>query len=997
MVFLALALTWGGQVQAQGAGAFVENKGQWPEQVLFRAAFDGGFFWIEADRFRIDLRDYGDVSRRHANPGPFDAPAKVAFHTYDVRLENGAAQSAFGKSPVPGLSHFHLAAGTGKHCRSFQRVYMQDVWDHIDIEASVQRGVLKYDFIIAPNADPGDIALVLEGLDEVALEHGRLAMSTTLGTVYEQKPLSYLQPERGGTQTPFKVHYHLQGNRITFEHSTVPPGQWLTIDPELIFSTYSGSMADNFGYTATYDAAGNLYSGSSVFGAGYPTTLGAYQLAWAGGDGSGTLTGTDIALTKYSADGTSLVYSTYLGGSNDELPHSLVCAEDGSLIVLGTTSSPDFPVNTDSYQPDFGGGGSFGPEGVGVDYINGSDLIVTRLSPDGAALDGSTFLGGSSNDGLNTAAGLKFNYADEMRGEVLLNVDGNVIVVSCTDSDDFPVTAIETAPQGNQDGTVSVLNAGLTALVWSTYVGGTGDDAVYSVSLDGAGDLVICGGTTSNDLPVSDNAWENSFSGGLADGFVMRLAGDGSSWNAGTYFGSIAYDQLYFVELDADDAIHVFGQTQASASTLIVNAEYNQPNSGLVVAKFDNGLSTMDWSTVVGTGSGKPNLSPTAFLVDVCGLIYLSGWGGTTNVQSNPETDLTTGLPTTSDAFDAGTDGSDFYLMVLSSDASDLVYGSFFGGGISAEHVDGGTSRFNPEGVIYQSVCAGCGSNDDFPIFPENAWSATNNSPNCNNGVFKFQFDLPPVTALASAPSSVCVDASFAFDNLSTNATSYTWDFGDDTTSDLFEPTHSYSAPGSYSVTLTARNDNCGFEDTYSFVLTVSELNGGVTSATADPVYLDEGDASQLEALPDGLSYEWSPAESLDDAFAHDPVATPPVSTTYYVLISDGACATLDSVRVFVNELVCGDPFIFLPNAFSPNGDQENDVLHVRGGNITDMYLTIYNRWGEMVFESRDIAVGWDGFYEGKLVDPAVFAYYLEVVCADGQAYFEKGNVTVLR
>ena len=133
----------------------------------------------------------------------------------------------------------------------------------------------------------------------------------------------------------------------------------------------------------------------------------------------------------------------------------------------------------------------------------------------------------------------------------------------------------------------------------------------------------------------------------------------------------------------------------AANSTWIINAAYGTPNSGMLVSKLDDELSAIGWSTVFGTGSGEPNLSPTAFLVDVFGKIYLSGWGGTTNTSSNPNTDTVFGMETTPDAYQDDTNGSDFYLLVLEDDASDIVYGSFFGGLTSAEHVDGGTSRFN--------------------------------------------------------------------------------------------------------------------------------------------------------------------------------------------------------------------------------------------------------------------------------------------------------------
>ena len=147
-------------------------------------------------------------------------------------------------------------------------------------------------------------------------------------------------------------------------------------------------------------------------------------------------------------------------------------------------------------------------------------------------------------------------------------------------------------------------------------------------------------------------------------------------------------------------------------------------------------------STVFGSGSQSPDISPTAFLVDVCNRIYISGWGGLTNSVPYGGGGNTSGLIITNDAIQSSTDSSDFYILIMEEDASSLTFATFYGGNISAEHVDGGTSRFDKKGVVYQSVCAGCQGNSDFPTTP-NAYSVTNNSFGCNNAVFKFNPDLP--------------------------------------------------------------------------------------------------------------------------------------------------------------------------------------------------------------------------------------------------------------
>ncbi|HRN38175.1 MAG TPA: hypothetical protein PLL18_14815, partial [Flavobacteriales bacterium] len=301
------------------------------------------------------------------------------------------------------------------------------------------------------------------------------------------------------------------------------------------------------------------------------------------------------------------------------------------------------------------------------------------------------------------------------------------------------------------------MNPALTAMNWGTYFGGTMADAAYSLELDAAGNIIIAGGTTSMNLPVTPGSVMGSAPGGPADGFAAKFNPNGSTLLASTYYGSAAYDQFYFVGLDQADNVYLFGQTSAPAGALISGATYFQSTGGQLLAKLSPNLSSTIWSSrtgaTSGAGIGVPNISPTAFLVDYCDKIYISGWG-----SAVMGTLTTNGLPVTSDAFQATTDGNDFYLAVYDINMTGLAYATYFGGAQSLEHVDGGTSRFDRRGRVYGAVCAGCGSHDDFPSTP-NAWSSTNNSFNCNLGVFKFDFDAPVVVAGLAAPPPLCAGA----------------------------------------------------------------------------------------------------------------------------------------------------------------------------------------------------------------------------------------------
>ncbi|MBV6403619.1 MAG: gliding motility-associated C-terminal domain-containing protein [Flavobacteriales bacterium] len=1152
---------------AQGRVRFVENKGQWPAAVRFKADVPGATVWCEGSALLIDRFDARQVHAAHAHEGgaPVSGPRPVIPH-HALRLHftgAGGRSATKGLAQQPGLHHFFVGndpAHWGRNARAFAAVEWSAIAPGIALRLTTTATGLKYDLHLAPGADPRLLELRYEGADAVRLEDDHLVIATALGPVVERVPLAY--QVIGGRQVPVRCGYRLKNDRIGFALGTYDPRHELVIDPTLEFSTYSGSTSDNFGYTATFDELGFLYSGSSSFGSGYPTTTGAYQTTWSGGDGQGTIAGTDMAITKYDTSGTFLVWSTMLGGQGDDLPHSLIVNGADEVFILGTTGSPDHPTTPGALQPVFAGGSAYTPQGIGVSYPSGSDMVVARLSADGSQLLAATFLGGTQNDGHNSAAALKYNYADEMRGEVLLKADGTVIVMSCTQSTDYPVSA--NAPQpafggGTHDGVITTLTADLGTLVWSTFLGGGSADAVFGGELFNNGDLLVCGGTNSTDLPVTTNAYQGSFQGGLADAFAARIAADGSTVQACTYYGSSAYDQAYFADLDDQENVFLFGQTQAPGTALILNAPYNVPNSGQFIAKLSPDLQSWLLGSRFGLANGTPSISPTAFLVDHCDKLYVSGWGS--NIGIGPPM-TTTGLPVTPDAYQGTTTGNDLYLAVFEVDMSALAYATYFGGNASSEHVDGGTSRFDRRGRVYQSVCAGCGGNSDFPIAPDpGAWSPTNNSTNCNNGVFKFDFDAPLVVAAASAPDTVCANAPVVFANYS-NGSTYLWTFGDGASSTQTAPTHTYPGPGHYNVTLTAFDPaSCNGQDQTSFTVVVTDAaptleampdtllcgpldsfvlsatshgtatgwhwstngqftdmlntsaadstalvqpaasgtyhvradaggctvtdsvtvtvslvdialspgqlicadeqaqlvlsgadpgstivwspaqdivagqgtpiatvapqetttfgvavtaasgcswNGTVTvqvspvnaadvNATVDQPIVLAGTQVQLHATPgSGVTYSWTPTTVSDPTIA-DPTAVVETSTWFVVTVSDGICTRSDSVLVTVHELHCDEPDIFVPNAFTPNGDGHNDVLFVRGRFITALEFKVFDRWGEKVFETTDLAVGWDATYQGRAVDPAVFVYHLRVRCADGQELFKKGNVTVIR
>jgi gliding motility-associated-like protein len=182
-----------------------------------------------------------------------------------------------------------------------------------------------------------------------------------------------------------------------------------------------------------------------------------------------------------------------------------------------------------------------------------------------------------------------------------------------------------------------------------------------------------------------------------------------------------------------------------------------------------------------------------------------------------------------------------------------------------------------------------------------------------------------------------------------------------------------------------------------SSLVTVSALQPQFVIASANPHTIATGEASLLNAVPSGYSYSWSPTETLNNPFVANPLARPTETTIYSVTVSDSECSFSDTVEVRVLNLVCSPPNIFVPNTFTPNADGKNEKLYVRGLNLSKVHMAIYNRWGQVVFETFNQNEGWDGTFNEMKVDPEVFVYYLEATCEGGEEYFGKGNITVIR
>jgi gliding motility-associated-like protein len=947
--------------------AFFRNDGQWEKEILYKSDFNSGKLYIEDGMLNYNFYDTKDMDKYvsdHHQTQKYDdhQELNIKGHCLKTNFINSNKNLKVSElEKIKEYANFYIGNEPSKWASkvpAFQNLVLENLYTNIDLKLTVNPNGYKYDFIVKPYANEAEILIEYLGAEKVEIESGNLRIATSVNDIIEQKPYAYQIVD--GEKRTVACHFILKNDKVSF---SFPEGfdnsKELIIDPVIIFSRISGSSADNFGYTATYDSKENAYGAGSVFSFGFITTPGAFDLTFDGGS-------TDVGILKYSSDGLQRLFATYLGGNQPDLPHSLVVNSRDELYVLGTTGSNNFPTNTNftPFDAIFNGGTNITLTGINVQYFFGTDLFITRFKEDGTALLASTYLGGSDNDGLNTSSFLNYNYADEIRGEILLDKEDNCYIVSCTNSLNFPVgpssSSVQMTHGGNLDAVVVKMDENLTNVLWSSFLGGQFDDAIYSIDFDNDQNLIMTGGTNSDDFPLV-NAYQNTFGGGV-DGFVTRLHSSGSAILSSTYFGSANYDQFYFVEVNSDDEVHLFGQTKAPTNDFVFNATYNQPNGSQIITKFNKTVDTLVWSTRFGDGSGIPDISPTAFLVDICNRVFLSGWGWQDDNISG-----TSGLDVTADAIDNTTDNEDFYFMVLKDDASALEYASFFGGSQSREHVDGGTSRFDKKGTIYQAVCASCGGNQDFPIVPAgNNW--TNGSSNCNLGVVKYDFLPPSVIADFLIPPTDCAPDTLLFVNTSQTISSqveYIWTVNGQTfnTEDL---NFTFSNSGVYEIKLVVHDTlSCNLVDSVSKQLTII---GNGLNELAD-IGICNSRLTQIGIPPisnDNISYSWTPDFFISATDISNPYTNSPIDTIYQLIVSNGNCADTFIQKVILGEInveinpfdtVCLETNITL-NATSIEGsfyNWEPENLLVSGQGTPNATFYVKSNYQEIYLRVRDL------------------------------------------
>ena len=498
---------------------------------------------------------------------------------------------------------------------------------------------MKYDLVVFPGGDPKDICFSYAGVDGIFPDgQGNLHIKCPSGELVEEALYCYQLKDKKMDEV--SSNYMITKNEVSINVGEYDTTINLIIDP-LMYSTFIGGSNNDIGEDITHDLGNNMYITGSTNSSDFPTTSGCYDDSYNGNEDL------DIFVLKLSPDGSELLFSTFIGGDDDDFPYGISLDSENNIYVSGWTFSSDFPTTPGCFDET---------------YNENGDAIVFKLDQDGSDLNYSTFIGGNRTDSDS---------------RIVLDADNNAYVAGITNSSDFPTTVnaygrIYNGGFKYGDVFVLKLNPDGTDLVYSTYVGGS-DDEWWGGSLiiDSKNNTYITGATASEDFPTTPGCYDDSYNGGNTDIVVFKLNPYGSDLLYSTYIGGDSWDRGWRIVLDAEENAYITGWTY-SENFPTTQGCYNDSlggSSDIIVCKLNQEGSDLIYSTLLG-GNGSEGLSQIA--LDSENNVYISG---STYRGSDPD------FPTTPGCYDDSLNGHyDVVVCKLNSNGTSLLYSTYIGG-----------------------------------------------------------------------------------------------------------------------------------------------------------------------------------------------------------------------------------------------------------------------------------------------------------------------------
>jgi|GEM_PF-2286300 len=726
-VFLPLCAASG---SAQPHASFLENKGQWDTRAIYLLHNANTNFWITDSGMVYDLFQITHLNTSMSSPQKRESRFFVRDsrfrgndnHEFErtrsgqvvrVNFLHTAQPEAISENPETGTTNYFIGNDPGKWvtgARSFDSVTIRNLYEGVEAVFSLDHGSPRYDLIVRPGFDPSTIEMQIDGADSIRVNgpderRTFLRIYTTMGTIEERELFAY--QETNGIRQQVDCKFQISsGNHIFFQLGSFDRAKPLVIDP-LIFSTYVGGGGDAATAIAV-DRFGNSYVTGWTVSQSFPVTTGAYQQS-----GYGSFS---RFVSKLNANGSALVYATYLGGSDyygnngyyfEEAVNSIAIDTFGNAYIVGGTDAKDFPTTSGAFQR--------ASKATNSGYY--SNAFVTKLNATGSALMYSTYLGGSNG---------YWDGGGEWGSGIAVDSIGEAFVVGTTSSSDFPVTsgAFQTKNPNfsyniESDGRsafLTKLNARGSGLIYSTYLGGsTVPNALpgfavtnaNAIAVDRGGNVFIAGWTAASDFPTTSGAFETSNSGSYYGytSFISKFNSSGSALLYSTYLGGKdSMEEISSIAIDSIGEAFVTGWT-GSKDFPVTSGAFQQTKRGIknaFVTKLNAAGSGLVYSTFLGSsGSDVAN----AIALDDSGNIYIAG--GTSWSNDFP---MLPGAIQTMNKSVAKYAQSNAFVSELNASGSRLLYSSYLGG-MGSDQANG--IALDSSHNIY---VAGSTSSGDFPV-----------------------------------------------------------------------------------------------------------------------------------------------------------------------------------------------------------------------------------------------------------------------------------------
>jgi hypothetical protein len=684
-----------GKVNSKGQMTKTESRASSSADSFFKSATFPAFFRPPAAKFE----ESSDALLTATDNEPQATSSVLRMKLIGAN----ALAKTVGLDELPGKSNYFIGNDPNKwrtNVSNYSKVEYQNVYPGVDLVYYGNQRQLEYDFIVAPGSDPSRIRLKFRGAGTLRIDdEGDLLLGAEGEELRLQKPRVY--QEADGTRKAVEGRFWMAGaNTISFRVPDYDRSKPLVIDPVLVYSTYLGGSDDDNARGIAVDSLGNAYVTGGTVSTNFPT-MNPLQPANAGYY--------DAFVAKLNLTGSALVYSTYLGGSSLDYGHGIAVDSLGNAYVTGLTESADFPT-ANALQPRIGGG---------------TNAFVAKLNPTGSALVYSTYLGGSEDDeGFAIAVGSS----------------GNAHVTGITASIDFPtVNPLQpTYGGGGYDAFVAEFNSAGSALVYSTYLGGSDLDYGFGIAVDSSGNAYVTGSTYSTNFPTANPLQPTIH--GISDGFVAKLNATGSALVYSTYLGGSSFETGSGIAVDSSGDAYVTGWTDSAdfPTTNPLQPTYGGDEDVFVV-KLNAAGSALVYSTYLG---GSLQDDGEGIAVDSLGNAYVTGLTRSAN------------FPTMNPLQVANGSNYEAFVAELNPAGAALVYSTYLGG---QDFIPGGGDSQIGFGIAVDSLgnayVTGATSTTDFPMM--NPLQPTYGGGSYDAFVTKINGavdNIPPTTVATASP-----------------------------------------------------------------------------------------------------------------------------------------------------------------------------------------------------------------------------------------------------